>query len=85
MRRRGGAARRAEGLWSSVATGLPTEFVMPQRFRNRLTKPQQEPYQVGRSSMEIWLVDVTRPFRYSINVTLDVCCDHRAILADEGR
>jgi dihydrofolate reductase len=24
-----------------------------------------------------------RPFRYSINVTLDGCCDHRAIPADE--
>jgi dihydrofolate reductase len=26
---------------------------------------------------------VTRPLRYSINVTLDGCCDHRAIPADE--
>jgi hypothetical protein len=25
-----------------------------------------------------------RPLRYSINVTLDGCCDHRAISADEG-
>src|SRR3954467_9673226 len=25
-----------------------------------------------------------RPLRYSINVTLDGCCDHRAMLADEG-
>jgi hypothetical protein len=24
-----------------------------------------------------------RPLRYSINVTVDGCCDHRAILADE--
>jgi hypothetical protein len=24
-----------------------------------------------------------RPLRYSINVALDGCCDHRAILADE--
>jgi hypothetical protein len=24
-----------------------------------------------------------RPIRYSINVTLDGCCDHRAILPDE--
>src|SRR6202008_687113 len=24
-----------------------------------------------------------RPLRYSINVTLDGCCDHRAVLADE--
>jgi dihydrofolate reductase len=27
-----------------------------------------------------WLM---RPLRYSINVTLDVCCDHRAIVPDE--
>ena len=26
---------------------------------------------------------VMRPLRYSINVTLDGCCDHRAMLADE--
>ena len=24
-----------------------------------------------------------RPLRYSINVTLDGCCDHRVMLADE--
>ena len=24
-----------------------------------------------------------RPIRYSINVTLDGCCDHRAMVADE--
>ena len=24
-----------------------------------------------------------RPLRYSINVTLDGCCDHRAMIADE--
>ena len=27
--------------------------------------------------------DLMRPLRYSINVTLDGCCDHRAIPADE--
>ena len=26
---------------------------------------------------------MTRPLRYSINVTLDGCCDHRAMFADE--
>jgi dihydrofolate reductase len=25
-----------------------------------------------------------RPLRYSINVTLDGCCDHRAVIADEA-
>ena len=29
------------------------------------------------------LVDVMRPLRYSINVTLDGCCDHRAMFPDE--
>src|SRR5262245_61383461 len=27
--------------------------------------------------------DVMRPLRYSINVTLDGCCDHRVITPDE--
>ena len=27
---------------------------------------------------------VMRPLRYSINVTLDGCCDHRAMIADEA-
>ncbi len=27
--------------------------------------------------------NVIRPLRYSINVTLDGCCDHRAMLTDE--
>src|SRR6266705_3092606 len=30
-----------------------------------------------------WYSHVMRPLRYSINVTLDGCCDHRAMLADE--
>jgi len=25
-----------------------------------------------------------RPLRYSINITLDGCCDHRAMIADDG-
>ena len=27
---------------------------------------------------------VMRPLRYSINITLDGCCDHRVMIADEG-
>jgi dihydrofolate reductase len=30
-----------------------------------------------------WYAHVMRPLRYSINVTLDGCCDHRAMLVDE--
>jgi dihydrofolate reductase len=33
--------------------------------------------------MATWHSHMARPLRYSINVTLDGCCDHRAILADE--
>src|SRR5687767_119667 len=34
---------------------------------------------IGRTSTN----SVMRPLRYSINVTLDGCCDHRAIVPDE--
>ena len=30
-----------------------------------------------------WYSHVMRPLRYSISVTLDGCCDHRAVSADE--
>ena len=33
--------------------------------------------------MAIGALKITRPLRYSINVTLDGCCDHRVIIADE--
>ena len=38
------------------------------------------PLNCGVSSLR---KDQMRPLRYSINVTLDGCCDHRAIPADE--
>src|SRR5438046_6406985 len=31
----------------------------------------------------LWYSDVMRPPLYSINITLDGCCDHRAMFADE--
>src|SRR5580658_7750903 len=37
----------------------------------------RRPFPIG------WYSCVMRPLRYSINVTLDGCCDHRAMLADE--
>ena len=44
----------------------------------------------GHSFGDTWLLylvgstlETVRPLRYSINVTLDGCCDHRAISADE--
>ena len=43
----------------------------------RLTGPRWLRHTIGRYSCEV------RPLRYSINVTLDGCCDHRAIPADE--
>ena len=44
-------------------------FLQPAPLLNFVVSPLQE--------------DVMRPLRYSINVTLDGCCDHRAIPADE--
>src|SRR4029453_7304109 len=49
---------------------------------------------IGRLGPFLWTADVgppdgdrysyvMRPLRYSINVTLDGCCDHRAVFADE--
>jgi dihydrofolate reductase len=38
---------------------------------------------VGAKRLKRWEVQAMRPLRYSINVTLDGCCDHRAIPADE--
>src|SRR6266516_4674018 len=35
------------------------------------------------TSMPTAIFGVMRPLRYSINVTLDGCCDHRAGIADE--
>src|SRR6266566_3815834 len=51
------------------------------RIRSYLTRPQlnsgvRRPYRSRYPS-------VTRPLRWSINVTLDGCCDHRAISPDE--
>src|SRR5262245_12528265 len=37
----------------------------------------------GRAAYVYRYSSVTRPLRYSINVTLDGCCDHRAMVADE--
>jgi len=31
----------------------------------------------------LWYTSPMRPLRYSINVTLDGCCDHRVMIADE--
>ena len=36
-----------------------------------------------QSNLDRWYAYAMRPLRYSINVTLDGCCDHRAMSADE--
>ncbi len=46
------------------------------RLKNNVPDAQQPPFGDRYSY-------VMRPLRYSINVTLDGCCDHRAIVADE--
>src|ERR671939_938481 len=37
----------------------------------------------SESNLDRWYAYAMRPLRYSINVTLDGCCDHRAGVADE--
>src|SRR5262245_12170295 len=44
------------------------------------TVPRPSPARARRRRLESAAM---RPLRYSINVTLDGCCDHRAIPADE--
>jgi dihydrofolate reductase len=41
-----------------------------------------QPAQLG-DLLDRWYVYAMRPLRYSINVTLDGCCDHREMFADE--
>jgi hypothetical protein len=50
---------------------MPLRYVGP-------TVPLKLPIQLC-----LWQAYTMRPLRYSINVTLDGCCDHRAIPADE--
>src|ERR1700747_1480635 len=38
---------------------------------------------IWQSNLDRWYAYTMRPLRYSINVTLDGCCDHRAISPDE--
>jgi len=64
----------AEATWrlASVVHGPPNNSMQLRRFAPQLmlnVSPLQE--------------HVMRALRYSINVTLDGCCDHRAIAADE--
>src|ERR671939_666700 len=37
----------------------------------------------SESNLDRWYAYAMRPLRYSINVTLDGCCDHREGIADE--
>ena len=46
-------------------------------------RPGEAPLEFGISLEDGRYSCVMRPLRYSINVTLDGCCDHRAIPADE--
>src|SRR5690606_37084419 len=40
-------------------------------------------FRVSRKRAPIIAEDVMRPLRYSINVTLDGCCDHLAVTPDQ--
>src|SRR5919109_3630102 len=47
------------------------------RYRRRYPRPR------GSTNPNAGYSYVMRPLRYSINVTLDGCCDHRVMVADE--
>ncbi len=62
------------------------------RLNPRLAQPSGRAHQLSVGAIEAANLAglphrryscVMRPLRYSINVTLDGCCDHRAIPADE--
>jgi hypothetical protein len=60
-------------------TAASVALAVPSSLRSSAAAQAQRlggPMATGNSS-------VMRPLRYSINVTLDGCCDHRAILPDE--
>ncbi|HEX7361690.1 MAG TPA: hypothetical protein VF283_14470 [Bryobacteraceae bacterium] len=61
----------AEELWRAYIQLTEAEAAF------RIHKSDLLAYAIGGDSC------VMRPLRYSINVTLDGCCDHRAILPDE--
>jgi dihydrofolate reductase len=52
---------------------------------NKSFEPTARPLASRRLNSVVSLLqeDIMRPLRYSINVTLDGCCDHRAISPDE--
>src|SRR4051812_46725363 len=48
-------------------------MLLPTPLRGAAERPSVSPLQEN----------VMRPLRYSINITLDGCCDHRAMIPDE--
>src|SRR4029450_11671035 len=67
-----------EVLWQSRITGRFSR----RRARGAASPPQAAPRLSARSVSPL-RENVMRPLRYSINVTLDGCCDHREMVADE--
>src|SRR6185437_6476842 len=61
----------------------PPRKVRPHRRSCTRTRPPTPPPRRYRLTTSSRYSCVMRPLRYSINVTLDGCCDHRAGIADE--
>src|SRR6185295_2639925 len=93
--RRGGALRRhvraaiAHAVPSDPGESegaLPRRCVCPRSMGSRPVDAKRRGDQIDRAPAACGTrryARVMRPLRYSINVTLDGCCDHRAILPDE--
>jgi dihydrofolate reductase len=72
------AYRKSRCILARRRPRLPTPRRRHVASTNKIRQYWWQPvYPIGRYSLEM------RPLRYSINLTLDGCCDHRAIPADE--
>src|SRR5262249_37430537 len=73
------------GRAGGVGCGAPVATQQSQGFRTPAAATVGRAPAAGRMGCDARAGDspVMRPLRYSINVTLDGCCDHRAMIADE--
>src|SRR6185436_19422906 len=63
--------------------GIPTGHLTPHGLRTRGTSGLRGSKNQSSGCLITGTLQIMRPLRYSINVTLDGCCDHRAVVPDE--
>src|SRR6267378_21715 len=69
--------------WRSNSLSLPRSFGRSALLRPIGIYPRRTGSALSSSVLHRRYTCVMRPLRYSINVTLDGCCDYRAMFADE--